>query len=75
MQGNPLAINYAEWLALIRYLIPSLKHWIFDKQLLKIEHMSKINEENWNELLINFADFFRLFFPHFININRRTNDL
>ena len=30
-QGNPLAINYAEWLALLRYLGPSLKYWIFDK--------------------------------------------
>ena len=23
-QGNPLAVNYAEWLALIRYLLPSM---------------------------------------------------
>jgi len=28
-QGNPLAINYAEWLMLLRYLVPSVKYWLF----------------------------------------------
>ncbi|NUU95102.1 hypothetical protein XO10_02175 [Marinitoga sp. 1135] len=51
--GNPLAINYAEWLALIRYLIPSIKYWIFDNHKFKIAHMEKINDELWDELLIN----------------------
>ena len=50
MQGNPLAINYAEWLALVRYLIPSLKYWLFDKRRLRIEHMLRINEQGWSEL-------------------------
>jgi hypothetical protein len=51
MQGNPLAINYAEWLALLRYLIPSIKYWLFDKSRLKLEYMEKINQEGWQELL------------------------
>lgn len=50
MQGNPLAINYAEWLAMLRYLIPSLKYWIFDKQRLTMDHMNRINEQGWSEL-------------------------
>jgi len=51
MQGNPLAINYVEWLALMRYLIPSIKYWLFDKSRLKLEYLEKINDDGWNELL------------------------
>lgn len=51
MQGNPLAINYAEWIALIRYLIPSLKYWVFDQHKLRIEHLQHINATGWNDLL------------------------
>ena len=50
-QGNPLAINYAEWLALLRYLVPSIKYWVFDKQRLKLEYMMEITDENWDKLL------------------------
>lgn len=53
MSGNPLAINYAEWMALFTYLIPSVKYWLFDKNRLEIEHLEKINDDNWNQLLIN----------------------
>lgn len=51
MQGNPLAINYAEWIAFIRYLIPSLKYWVFDQSRLRIEHLSQINADGWDQLL------------------------
>lgn len=51
MQGNPLAINYAEWSACISYLIPHMKYLCFDKHRLKIEHLEKINSEGWNQLL------------------------
>ena len=50
MQGNLLAINYVEWLALLRYLVPSLKYWLFDYRQLKLEHMERINEQAWQEL-------------------------
>ena len=50
IQGNPLAINYVEWMALLRYLMPSLKYWVFDKSRLKMEHIDKINDQGWNEL-------------------------
>jgi len=53
MQGNPLAINYSEWIALVRYLLPSLKYWIFDRDQIKLEHLQKINDRGWNELLEN----------------------
>ncbi|MFW6359685.1 MAG: hypothetical protein ACOC0N_10810 [Chroococcales cyanobacterium] len=53
MQGNPLALNYAEWLALIRYLIPSVKYWAFDQHQLRLEHLEKINERGWNNLMQN----------------------
>jgi hypothetical protein len=52
-QGNPLAINYAEWLMLIRYLAPSVKYWLFDKGELELQHLESINEDIWNELLDN----------------------
>ena len=50
---NPLAVNYAEYMAFIRYLIPSLKYWLFDQQRFRLEHMEKINESGWNDLLDN----------------------
>lgn len=52
-QGNPLAINYAEWLMLIRYLVPSVKYWLFDKSELELKHLENINDKVWSELLIN----------------------
>jgi hypothetical protein len=51
MQGNPLAINYAEWMAFCRYLVPSIKYWVFDQHRLKMEHMERINTAGWNDLL------------------------
>ena len=53
MQGNPLAINYAQWFALIRYTIPSIKYWIFDHHRLQIDHLEKINSTEWDQLLQN----------------------
>lgn len=50
---NPLAVNYAEYMAFIRYLVPSLKYWLFDQRHLRLEHMEKINESAWNDLLNN----------------------
>ncbi|KJR48942.1 hypothetical protein UF75_0652 [Desulfosporosinus sp. I2] len=44
-QGNPLAVNYAEWLALIRYLIPSVKYWLFDRAELELKHLESINDD------------------------------
>ena len=40
-------------MAFIRYLILSLKYWLFDQQHLRLEHMEKINESEWNDLLDN----------------------
>jgi len=50
-QGNPLAINQAQWMALFRYLIPSLKYWLFDRDRLELEHLRRINDEGWKELI------------------------
>ncbi|MBB5336419.1 hypothetical protein [Pectinatus brassicae] len=52
-QGNPLAINYAEWLMLLKYLVPSVKYWLFDKAELEVKHLKSINDNIWNELLEN----------------------
>jgi hypothetical protein len=49
-QGNPLAVNQAEWMAFLRYLFPHMKYWMFDRQRLKLEHMNRLNEAGWNEL-------------------------
>lgn len=53
MQGNPLAINWAEWLAFFRYLFPTIKYLVFDQNRLRLEHMEQINEAGWDELLQN----------------------
>lgn len=52
-QGNPLAINQAEWMAFLRYLFPHMKYWLFDRQRLKLEHMDRINEEGWDTLALS----------------------
>jgi hypothetical protein len=51
--GNPLAINYAEWLAVLRYLIPSVKYWVFDKKKIELAYLEKLNQSKWDELLKN----------------------
>ncbi|WP_227939706.1 hypothetical protein [Alkalihalobacillus deserti] len=51
--GNPLAINYAEWLMFIRYLVPSLKYWLFDRAELELNHLEKVNDQIWDELVEN----------------------
>lgn len=53
MQGNPLAVNSAQWFAMIRYLIPNLKYWVFDQHRLQIEHLEHINDDAWDQLLEN----------------------
>ncbi|RRR74021.1 MAG: hypothetical protein EI684_07930 [Candidatus Viridilinea halotolerans] len=53
LQGNPLAINLAQWYAFIGYLIPSLHSWLFDAQRLRTEHIQKISAPVWDELLLN----------------------
>jgi hypothetical protein len=50
MQGNPLAINQAEWMAFVRYLVPSLKYWVFDRARLKRAHLEHLNEQGWQAL-------------------------
>lgn len=50
-QGNPLAINYAEWIALCRYLLPSIQHWVFGQQRLQMAQLERINDAGWNDLL------------------------
>jgi hypothetical protein len=52
-QGNPLAVDQAEWMAFLRYLFPHMKYWLFDRQRLKLEHMAAINEAGWNELVLS----------------------
>jgi hypothetical protein len=53
MQGNPLAINYAEWMALCKYLLPSIRYWVFERDDNMLKFMQYANEERWNELLQN----------------------
>lgn len=53
MQGNPLAVNCAEWMALVRYLIPSLKYWVFGDRSVRLEQLAQINPAGWEELLQN----------------------
>lgn len=49
-QGNPLAINAGEWVAFFRYLVPSVKYWLLDRERMKLEHLEQINEGTWNDI-------------------------
>lgn len=52
-QGNPLAINVAEWYALVGYLVPSVHYWVFDAHRLRMEHLERATDQAWAELLSN----------------------
>jgi hypothetical protein len=49
--GNPLAINYAEWLACLRYFMPSIKYWLFDKQRIRLDQFEQIADCEWDRVL------------------------
>ncbi|MBP1468422.1 hypothetical protein EYB53_022105 [Candidatus Chloroploca sp. M-50] len=51
MQGNPLAINLAQWYALIGYMLPSVRFWLFDAQRLRLEHLAQITTPDWEQLV------------------------
>lgn len=53
--GNPAAINLAQWMALLRYLVPAMKYWVFDKDRLHLEHLSAQLTEGWSEVEANAA--------------------
>lgn len=54
--GNPLALNYAEWIALVRYLIPSIKYWLKDKHINKLNHYLELNRKGWDNLVFEEND-------------------
>jgi hypothetical protein len=55
MEGNPLAINQAQWLALIRYLIPSIKYWVFEQHHLRLEYLKQLKDSEW-EMVLHHSD-------------------
>jgi hypothetical protein len=58
-QGNPLALNQAEWMAFFRYLIPHFKYVVFDKHRLRMDHMDGIIDREWDRILDNGRDVMR----------------
>jgi hypothetical protein len=53
LSAGVLGINVAEWQALVRYLVPSLKYWVLDRHRIEMEHLERINEAGWEELVQN----------------------
>ena len=51
IMSNPLAINYTQWLALVRYLVPVVRYTIFDKIDFTLEKLENLSEQNWSEIL------------------------
>lgn len=49
-QGNPLAINQAQWMALFQTLAPALKNWLLQEEL-ELDYRRAINDEGWKRLL------------------------
>lgn len=62
-QGNPLAINEAQWLAFGRYLFPTLKYWLFDRDRLKLEHLERLTDADWDELTQRASSIFEIVVP------------
>jgi hypothetical protein len=48
-QGNPLAINFAEWYALTRYLMPCLKYYLFERK----KELENFYMKRWEEILLD----------------------
>ncbi len=55
LQGNPLAINQPQWMALLRYLGPHVKYWALNACSLEIKRLEETTEEQWRELSRNGA--------------------
>lgn len=51
LAGNPLAINLAQWYALVGYLIPNLRFWLFEAHQLRLAQLEQISTPAWNDLL------------------------
>jgi hypothetical protein len=49
-QGNPLAINLAEWMALSKYAISHTKYVLFDRHRLRMEHLERLTAAEWDRL-------------------------
>lgn len=45
---NPLAINYTQWIALFRYLIPQMKWILNDKEKERSKYVNNKLSEEWN---------------------------
>lgn len=48
-QGNPLAVNQAEWMAVFTLLGPSLRDFVFHDEL-ELQHMNDLLKYGWQEL-------------------------
>lgn len=51
LAGNPLAINLAQWYALVGYLIPNLRFWLFEAHQLRLAQLEQISTPVWDDLL------------------------
>lgn len=49
-EGNPLAVNQAQWMALFRYLMPSLRTWVFGREELSLEELQELTADDWKRL-------------------------
>jgi hypothetical protein len=48
-QGNPLAVNQAEWMAVFTLLGPSLRDFVFHDEL-ELQHLNDLLRSGWQEL-------------------------
>ncbi|WP_168210671.1 hypothetical protein [Persicimonas caeni] len=49
-QGNPLAINLAEWMALSKYAVSHTKYVLFERHRLRMEHLERLTAAEWDRL-------------------------
>lgn len=56
---NPLSVNWAQWLALFRYLLPQMQWLLFQKERGRAELVREQLDREWQDLDADFARFWR----------------
>jgi len=58
--GNPLALNYPQWLALFRYSFSQFNWVLFEKERQRQKHVRKALDSDWSEIMANLDNTWRL---------------
>jgi len=69
--GNPMAINYPQWLAFSRYAFKQLKWWLWEKEAKRDKYVMDHIDKEGNDILALINKEFDLFKPQLLNNDNR----